>query len=66
MFMHIGGTMQPGYRRADADSQNLGAHSGAIEFPVAAACARAMLCRSPANRPRRIAETRVSLVSGKH
>ena len=48
MFMHIDGTMQPGYRRANADSQNLGPYSGTKEFPVAAACVRAMLCRRPA------------------
>ena len=49
MFMHVDGTMQPGYRRPNADSQYLGPYSGAKEFPVAAACVRAMLCRRPAS-----------------
>jgi hypothetical protein len=47
MFMHIDSTMQPGYRRTTAASQNLGPYSGTKEFPVAAACVRAMLCRRP-------------------
>ena len=50
MFMHIDSTIEPGYRRTNADSRNLGPYSGTKEFPVAAACVRAMLCRRPASR----------------